>query len=90
MMELLLARFNAIMKEHKQYILVRIEAYRKAEQAKAEGNQAKGEADREELKGMMNASTKSMREDIKSGQAEMRSITGAIEEKMEAWIANRI
>jgi uncharacterized protein (DUF885 family) len=59
-------------------------------------NQAKAEADREELKGMMNATqermdanTKSMREDIKSGQAEMRSTIGAIEEKMDAWIANR-
>jgi hypothetical protein len=29
-----------------------------------------------------------MREDIKSGQAEVRSIVRAIKEKMDAWIAN--
>jgi hypothetical protein len=43
MMELLLARFNTIMKEHKQDILARKKADRKA-------NQAKAEADREKLK----------------------------------------
>jgi hypothetical protein len=37
----------------------------------------------------MNANTKAMREDIKSGQAEMRSIVGAIEEKMDVWVAHR-
>jgi hypothetical protein len=34
----------------------------------------------------MDINTKSIREDIKSGQAEMRSTIGAIEENMEAAI----
>jgi hypothetical protein len=38
----------------------------------------------ENLQDMMKAT----QENIKSGQAEMRSATGAIEEKMDAWIAN--
>jgi hypothetical protein len=36
----------------------------------------------------MDANTKATQEDIKSGKAEMRSIVGAIEEKMDVWIAN--
>jgi hypothetical protein len=43
--------------------------------------QEKAEADREVLKGIMDANTKSMREDIKSSQAEMRSI-------VDAWITD--
>jgi uncharacterized protein (DUF885 family) len=53
-------------------------------------------ADREELKGMMNATqermdanTNSMREDIKSGQAEIRSIVVAFQEKIDACVASR-
>jgi hypothetical protein len=46
--------------------------------------QEKAEADREVLKGIIEANTKSMREDIKSGQVEMRSTVEAIEEKMAA------
>jgi hypothetical protein len=49
--------------------------------------QAKAEADREVLKGITDANTKSMREDIKTGQAEMRSIVGALQEKMDACVA---
>jgi hypothetical protein len=37
----------------------------------------------------MDANTKSMRDDIKSGQAEVRSITGAFQEKMDACVASR-
>jgi hypothetical protein len=55
------------------------------EMLKAEANReqilaeikADREADREELKERMDANTKSMREDIKSGQAEVRSIVTA-------------
>jgi hypothetical protein len=65
--------------------------------AKMDANQAGGmkamhkhmEADREVLKEIMNANTKTMREDIKSDQAEMRSTIDAFKEKMDAWIANR-
>jgi hypothetical protein len=46
-------------------------------------------SDREVLKGMMDANTKSMREDIKSGQEEMRCIVGAFQEKMDACVAIR-
>jgi hypothetical protein len=35
------------------------------------------------------ANTKSMREDIKTGQAEIRSIVGAFQEKMDACVASR-
>jgi hypothetical protein len=45
--------------------------------------QAKAEADREVLKGIMDANTKSMREDIKSGQEEMRPIICAIRSELE-------
>jgi hypothetical protein len=48
MMKLLLARSSAIMKEHKQDILARMEADKKADQAKAED-------DLEKLKEMMKA-----------------------------------
>jgi Skp family chaperone for outer membrane proteins len=53
MMDLLLARFNVCMKEHKQDTMERMEADRKADQEKAEAN-------REELKEMM----KAMQEEI--------------------------
>jgi hypothetical protein len=43
--------------------------------------QVKAEADREVLKGIMDANTRSMREDIKSSQAEMRSM-------VDAWITD--
>jgi hypothetical protein len=72
MMELLLATFNASMKEHKQDILARMEADRKAEKEKAEAN-------REELKEMM----KAMQEDIKSGQAEMRPTVSDIRSELK-------
>jgi CHASE3 domain sensor protein len=66
--ENLLARMNARMKEHKEDILARIEADRKADQEIAEANQAVAEDDRKELKEMMKAT----KEDIKSSQAEMK------------------
>jgi hypothetical protein len=50
--------------------------------------QEKADADREQMLAKMNANTKAMREDIKSGEVEMRSIVGHIEEKMNAWMAN--
>jgi hypothetical protein len=45
--------------------------------------QAKAEADREVLKGIMDANTKSVREDIKSGQEEMRPTICAIRSELE-------
>jgi hypothetical protein len=51
--------------------------------------QEKAEADREILKGITEANTKSMREDIKIGQAEIRSIVGAFQEKLDACVASR-
>jgi hypothetical protein len=36
----------------------------------------------------MDANLKDLKEDIQSAQAEMRSIVGAVEEKMDACIAN--
>jgi hypothetical protein len=36
----------------------------------------------------MNANQERLREEIKSGQAEMRSTVSAIKKKMDAWIAN--
>jgi hypothetical protein len=47
------------------------------------------EADRKELKEMMDANTKAMREDIKSGQAEVRSIVKALHENVDACVASR-
>jgi hypothetical protein len=56
------------------------------------GNKKKADAGREQMLARMeeklDANTKSMQEDIKSGQAEMRSIVWAIEEMMDTWIAN--
>jgi septation ring formation regulator EzrA len=79
MMELLLARMNASMKEHMQEMTARIDA-----------NQAKMKADRKAIQDMlarmdanikemnttqerMYANLKDLREDIKSSQAEIRS-----------------
>jgi chromosome segregation ATPase len=60
----------------------------KAMKEEMDAYQAKTDADREadleNLQEMMKAS----QEDITYGQAEMRSAIGAIEEKMDAWIAN--
>jgi hypothetical protein len=62
----------------------------KAVQEQTDTYQAKidadSEASRENLNERMDANTKSMQEEIKSGQVEMKSTTGAIEEKMEAAI----
>jgi hypothetical protein len=38
---------------------------------------------------MIEANTKSMREDIRTGQAEIRSIVGAFQEKLDACLASR-
>jgi hypothetical protein len=62
------------------------DADRKADQEKADANR---QADRELLIGIMDENAKSMREDVKSGQAEMTSTIRAFHEKMDAWIANR-
>jgi hypothetical protein len=45
-------------------------------------------ANQEQMLAKMEANTKAIREDIKTGQAEMRSTVGAIEEKMDVWTAN--
>jgi hypothetical protein len=45
-------------------------------------------ANQEQMLSKIEASTKATREDIKCGQAEIRSIAGSIEEKIDAWIAN--
>jgi hypothetical protein len=76
MMELLLARFNASMKKHKQDILARMQADRKTdrEQMLAE-IRADRTAHREELKGIMDANTK--------------SIVRAFQEKMDACVASK-
>jgi hypothetical protein len=57
---------------------------------------AERKADREELKGMMkafqertDANTEAIKDDIKLGQEEMRSIFGAFQGKMEACVASR-
>jgi hypothetical protein len=59
----------------------------------AESSAGKGrcryKADREELKEIMDANTKAMREDVKCGQAEIRSIVGAFQENMDACVAHR-
>jgi hypothetical protein len=72
MMERLLAKMDAN------------QAGMKAMQEQMDSNQEKAEAEQEEIKGMMNAThermvafTKSMREDIKSGQEEIRCIVDA-------------
>jgi hypothetical protein len=49
---------------------------------------ANTKAHQEQMLAKMEANTKAMSEDIKSGRAGMRSTVGAIEEKMDAWIAN--
>jgi ketopantoate reductase len=61
----------------------------KAMQEKAEVNQAKAEADQEVLKGITEANTKSMQEDIKTGQAEISCIVGAFQEKLDTCVASR-
>jgi hypothetical protein len=49
---------------------------------------ASTKANQEQMLAKMEANTKAMLEDIKSGQAEMRSIVGTIEEKIDTWMAN--
>jgi aconitase B len=49
---------------------------------------ANTKVDQEQMLAKMEANTKAMREDIKCGQGEMRSLVGSIEEKMDAWISN--
>jgi hypothetical protein len=65
------------------------QAEMKAVQEQMDTNQAKAEADGEVLKGIMDANTKSIREDIKSGQAEVRSIVRVFREKMYACVTSR-
>jgi hypothetical protein len=81
MMELLLAKFNASMKEHMQ----EMKAKRKADQAKAKANQedllaemeAKMDANQAKADGKQEEMLARMREDIKSGKEEIRSIVDA-------------
>jgi hypothetical protein len=66
-------------------------------QEKADANQAKADANLKEVMARMNANqatadaylkqmTASLREEIKSGQAEMRSTVSALVGNMDAWI----
>jgi septum formation inhibitor MinC len=73
-MELLLARFNAIMKEHMQKM--------KADQAKAK-MEAKMDANQPKEDGKQEEMLARMRENIKSGQAEMRSTVCVIRSELE-------
>jgi hypothetical protein len=88
MMELLVARFNASMKEHVQ----EMKAEMKANQAKAKANQedllakmeAKMDSNLVKVDSKLEEMLARMGEDIKSGQAEMRSTACAIRSELEA------
>jgi hypothetical protein len=60
----------------------------KAMQEQMDAYQAKTDSDREADQINVQEMMKATQKDTKSGQAEVRSIVRAIEEKMDAWIAN--
>jgi hypothetical protein len=68
---------NANKKADQEDLRAKLEAKMDANQKKTDDSQQR-----------MDVNLKEIREDIKSGQAEMRSIVEAIEEKMDAWIAD--
>jgi hypothetical protein len=84
--EQMLAEISADRTTHQEQMLAEIRADRKADQEKADADR---QADGELLKGIMDANAKSMRQEIKCGQEEIRSTVNAFKEKMDAWIANR-
>jgi hypothetical protein len=65
------------------------QARMKVMQEKMDAYQAKTDADREADRVKLQEVMKATQEDIRCSQAEMISVIGAIEEKMDAWIANR-
>jgi hypothetical protein len=65
------------------------QARMKVMQEQMDAYQAKTDADREADRENLQEMMKAIQEDSKSGQANMRSATGAREEKTDAWLANR-
>jgi hypothetical protein len=74
----MLIEMKADRKADGEDLLTRLEAKTDANQMKTDNNQER-----------MDVNLKEMREDIKSGQAEMRSIVGAFQEKMDQCAASR-
>jgi hypothetical protein len=66
-------------------MLIKMKADKKADQEKADVDR---KADRELLKGIMDANAKSMRQEIKCGQAEIRSTVRGFQQKMDACVTD--
>jgi hypothetical protein len=95
MMEFLLARMDANTNANPEDLLARMEAKIDANREAVreemiKANQEKAYADREHLQQMMDGNKErmnaSLREEIQSGQAEMRSTVSAMKEKMKVAI----
>jgi hypothetical protein len=90
MMELLLARMNASMKEHNQDILAKMEANRKSDRQQMLAEISALQEDINSIQAEMTSATGAIKEMMNTNQAEMRSTVCAIWSELEETIQHEM